>query len=51
MHYIKSFFRFRSAFDLLAHTKATGVSLMAEKKLSEAKTVEITEMLPNKQGL
>jgi len=39
----------RSAFDLLAHTKATGVSLMAEKKLSEAKTVEITEMLPNKQ--
>ena len=51
MHYIKSFSPSRSAFDLLAHTKATGVSLMAEKKLSEAKTVEITEMLPNKQGL
>merc|ERR1719189_1445761 len=39
----------RSAFDLLAHSKATGVSLVAEKKLSEAKTVEITEMVPNKQ--
>ena len=51
MHYIKSFSPSRSAFDLLAHSKATGVSLMAEKKLSEAKTVEITEMLPNKQGL
>ena len=34
-----------------AHSKATGVSLVAEKKLSEAKTVEITEMVPNKQGL
>ena len=41
----------RSAFDLQAHSKATGVSLIAEKKLNEAKTVEITEMLPNKQGL
>ena len=41
----------RSAFDLLAHTKATGVSLVAEKTLKEAKTVEITEMQPNKQGL
>ena len=41
----------RSAFDLQAHSKATGVSLVAEKKLSEAKTVEITEMVPNKQGL
>jgi len=39
----------RSAFDLQAHSKATGVSLVAEKKLSEAKTVEITEMVPNKQ--
>merc|ERR1719189_1405960 len=39
----------RSAFDLLAHTKATGVSLVAEKTLKEAKTVEITEMQPNKQ--
>jgi hypothetical protein len=36
---------------LQAHSKATGVSLVAEKKLSEAKTVEITEMVPNKQGL
>ena len=41
----------RSAYDLLAHTKATGVSLVAEKTLKEAKTVEITEMQPNKQGL
>jgi glycyl-tRNA synthetase len=39
----------RSAFDLQAHSKATGVSLVAEKKLSEAKTVEITEMVPIKQ--
>lgn len=38
----------RSAYDLTQHTKATGVSLVAEKKLSEPKTIEVTEMIPNK---
>lgn len=41
----------RSAYDLSQHSKATGVSLVAEKKLSAPKTVEITEMIPNKAVL
>lgn len=39
----------RSAFDLSQHSKATGVSLTAEKKLDEPKTEEVVLMLPNKQ--
>ena len=38
----------RSAYDLTQHSKATGVALNAEKKLSAPKTVDITEMVPNK---
>lgn len=38
----------RSAYDLTQHTKATGVKLVAEKKLDAPKTVEVTEALPNK---
>ena len=41
----------RSAYDLTQHSKATGVSLNAVKKLAEPKTVEITEMQPNKSVL
>ncbi|PSN57200.1 Glycine--tRNA ligase [Blattella germanica] len=33
----------RSAFDLTQHSKATGVRLAAEKKLSEPKVVDVTE--------
>ena len=38
----------RSAYDLTQHTKATGVKLMAEKKLPEPKKVDVTEAVPNK---
>lgn len=38
----------RSAYDLTQHTKATGVKLVAEKKLDAPKTIEVTEALPNK---
>ena len=38
----------RSAFDLNNHSKATGVSLCATKTLKEPKTIDVTEMVPNK---
>lgn len=38
----------RSAFDLTQHTKATGVKLVAEKKLDTPKVVDVTEAVPNK---
>jgi len=38
----------RSAYDLTQHTKATGVKLVAEKKLDAPKTIDVTEALPNK---
>lgn len=41
----------RSCYDLSQHTKATGVKLVAEKKLPEPKTVEFTEPVINKQVL
>jgi glycyl-tRNA synthetase len=41
----------RSCFDLSQHTNATGVKLVAEKKLPEPKTVEFTEAVVNKQVL
>lgn len=41
----------RSAYDLNQHTNATGVRLAAEKKLPEPKTVDVTEVVPNKQLL
>lgn len=41
----------RSAFDLTQHTKATGVRLAAEKKLSEPKSINVIEAQPNKGAL
>ncbi|XP_003700775.2 glycine--tRNA ligase [Megachile rotundata] len=38
----------RSAYDLTQHTKATGVKLVAEKKLSAPKNVDVCEIVPNK---
>ena len=38
----------RSAYDLTQHTKATGVKLVAEKKLPEPKTVNVCEAAPNR---
>ena len=38
----------RSAFDLNNHSKATGVSLCAIKNLKEPKTIDVTEIVPNK---
>nr|XP_012230165.1 PREDICTED: glycine--tRNA ligase [Linepithema humile] len=38
----------RSAYDLTQHTKATGVKLVAEKKLPAPKTVDVCEIVPNK---
>uniref|UniRef100_F1KWG7 Glycine--tRNA ligase n=1 Tax=Ascaris suum TaxID=6253 RepID=F1KWG7_ASCSU len=38
----------RACFDLQQHYKATNVKLTAEKKLPEPKTVQITEVVPNK---
>lgn len=35
----------RSAYDLSQHTKATSINLVAEKKLPEPKTVQITGTL------
>lgn len=41
----------RSAYDLTQHTLATGVRLVAEKRLSSPKTIEVTDIVPNKQVL
>ncbi|XP_062548703.1 glycine--tRNA ligase isoform X2 [Armigeres subalbatus] len=41
----------RSAYDLTQHTNATGVKLVAEKKLPAPKTIEVTEVVPNKAVL
>lgn len=38
----------RSAYDLTQHTRATGVKLVAEKKLDAPKVVDVTEAVPNK---
>uniref|UniRef100_A0A914RA55 Uncharacterized protein n=1 Tax=Parascaris equorum TaxID=6256 RepID=A0A914RA55_PAREQ len=38
----------RACFDLQQHYKATNVKLTAEKKLPEPKTVQVTEIVPNK---
>ena len=38
----------RSAYDLTQHTKASGVKLVAEKKLSEPKLVNVVEAAPNR---
>lgn len=38
----------RSAYDLSQHSKATGVKLVAEKKLSQPVTKEVVEIVPNK---
>lgn len=38
----------RSAYDLTQHTKATGVKLVAEKKLDAPIVVDVTEAVPNK---
>ncbi|KAG8231863.1 hypothetical protein J437_LFUL011768 [Ladona fulva] len=41
----------RSAFDLTQHSKATGMRLAAEKKLSEPKVVDVVEAAINKAAL
>ncbi|XP_053693469.1 glycine--tRNA ligase [Sabethes cyaneus] len=41
----------RSAYDLTQHTNATGVKLVAEKKLPAPKTIEVTEVVPNKPAI
>lgn len=41
----------RSAYDLSQHAKATGVRLVAEKKLPEPKTVDVIEAVPVKGTL
>lgn len=41
----------RSAYDLTQHTNATGVKLVAEKKLPVPKTIEVTEVVPNKAAI
>lgn len=38
----------RSAYDLSQHTKATGVKLVAEKKLAQPKTIDVCEATPNR---
>ncbi|XP_076640442.1 glycine--tRNA ligase [Colletes latitarsis] len=38
----------RSAYDLTQHTKATGVKLVAEKRLPAPKNVDVCEIVPNK---
>nr|QBB01682.1 Glycine--tRNA ligase [Cotesia chilonis] len=38
----------RSAYDLTQHTKATGVKLVAEKKLAQPKTIDVCEATPNR---
>ncbi|XP_065359020.1 glycine--tRNA ligase isoform X2 [Calliphora vicina] len=41
----------RSAYDLSQHMQATGVRLVAEKRLPAPKTVEVSEIVTNKQTL
>uniref|UniRef100_A0A1B6CRR6 glycine--tRNA ligase n=1 Tax=Clastoptera arizonana TaxID=38151 RepID=A0A1B6CRR6_9HEMI len=41
----------RSAYDLSQHAKATGINLVAEKKLSKPKVEQITEAVTNKAKL
>ncbi|XP_049796890.1 glycine--tRNA ligase [Schistocerca nitens] len=41
----------RSAFDLTQHSKATGVRLVAEKKLPQPVTVDVAEPVPNKGAI
>ncbi|KAI4465245.1 glycyl-trna synthetase/dna polymerase subunit gamma-2 [Holotrichia oblita] len=38
----------RSAYDLSQHSKATGIRLAAERKLTEPKIVDVIEVVPNK---
>ncbi|OQV15095.1 Glycine--tRNA ligase [Hypsibius exemplaris] len=38
----------RSAYDLTQHTKATGISLVAEKPLPAPVTVDVVEVIPNR---
>ncbi|CAK5084519.1 unnamed protein product [Meloidogyne enterolobii] len=41
----------RSCYDLHQHSKATGVKLVAEKKLAESKQVDVVEAVPNKAAI
>lgn len=41
----------RSCYDLHQHYKATGVKLIAEKKLSEPKQIKVVEAVPNKSTI
>jgi glycyl-tRNA synthetase len=41
----------RACYDLHQHKKATGVKLVAEKKLSTPKRVNVVEAVPNKAAI
>lgn len=41
----------RSAYDLTQHTQATGVRLVAEKKLTEPKVEDVIAAVPNKGSI
>lgn len=41
----------RSAYDLTQHTRATGVRLVAEKKLAEPKVEDVIVAVPNKGAI
>lgn len=41
----------RSAYDLTQHTQATGVRLVAEKKLAEPKVEDVVAAVPNKGAI
>ncbi|VDN31130.1 unnamed protein product [Gongylonema pulchrum] len=41
----------RACYDLMQHSKATGEKLVAEKVLSEPKTVQVVEAIPNKAAI
>uniref|UniRef100_A0A915HY75 Glycine--tRNA ligase n=1 Tax=Romanomermis culicivorax TaxID=13658 RepID=A0A915HY75_ROMCU len=41
----------RSCYDLLQHSKATGIKLVAERKLEAPKMADIVECVPNKAAL
>lgn len=41
----------RSAYDLTQHARATGIRLVAEKRLAQSKQVLITQAVPNKGAL
>lgn len=41
----------RACYDLQQHFRATNVKLTAEKRLDEPKTINVTEIVPNKSAI